>query len=319
MNDILEAFETYLQRLDRSPNTVAAYCRDVAGFFDWLSEKLQRDITPIEVTTFDIRRYRDHLVDVLKRKPATTNRKLASLRVFFDWLVAEGEMASNPASTVKGAERSRPAPKALSPEEVYQLQRTAAAQRQLEEAKAGQGNISPALVKAMRDEALLNVFLYTGIRVGEAASLRRDDVTITDRKGKLVIRAGKGRKYREIHLHKQARRALSAYLEVRDDDSDALFMGQRGPLRERGMQLAIAALGKAALGDEDQDDEEKENNRAKVTPHVLRHTFGTRLLREVGTDIVAVAKLMGHSSIATTAIYTQPSEDDLEAAVEGLP
>ena len=55
-----------------------------------------------------------------------------------------------------------------------------------------------------------------------------------------------------------------------------------------------------------------------VTPHVLRHTFATRMLREADADLVTVAALLGHSSVATTAIYTQPSEADLAEAVEGL-
>ena len=181
MEKTLDAFEAYLQRQDRSDNTISAYRLDITGFFDWLSHKLKRDVPPVKVTTYDIRRYRDHLVHDLKRKPATINRKLASLRVFFNWLVDRQEMVSSPASTVKGVEQDSQPPKALSGEEVYQLQRTAAERRQLEEAKAGQDMVTPSVVKALRDEALVNVLLYTGIRVGEAASLMRSDVIITDR------------------------------------------------------------------------------------------------------------------------------------------
>ena len=78
----------------------------------------------------------------LERKPATINRKLASLRIFFDWLVAREVMASNPASTVKGVEQDSQPPKALSAEQVYQLQRTVAEQRQMEEAKAGPDTVT---------------------------------------------------------------------------------------------------------------------------------------------------------------------------------
>ena len=118
-------------------------------------------------------------------------------------------------------------------------------------------------------------------------------------------------------------KVVEAYLAVRPTDrGDALFVGQRGPLGARGIQLRIAALGEAA--------------GVAVTPHVLRHTFATRLLREVKTDpsgdlrtgLVTVAALLGHSSVATTAIYqrswdlmvtdTQPNAQDLSAAVAGL-
>jgi len=161
------------------------------------------------------------------------------------------------------------------------------------------------VITARRDEALLNLLLYTGLRVSEAAALNTDDVTINDRSGKVTVRSGKGREHRELPLHKEARKALKAYLEVRpQDQGEGLFLGQRGSLGPRGIQMRLAALGEAA--------------GVEVTPHVLRHTFATRLLREVGTDLVTVSALLGHESVATTAIYTQPSEEDLTEAVEGL-
>lgn len=161
------------------------------------------------------------------------------------------------------------------------------------------------MITARRDEALLNLLLYTGLRVSEAAALNTDDVTINDRSGKVTVRSGKGREHRELPLHKEARKALKAYLEVRpQDQGEGLFLGQRGSLGPRGIQMRLAALGEAA--------------GVEVTPHVLRHTFATRLLREVGTDLVTVSALLGHESVATTAIYTQPSEEDLTEAVEGL-
>ena len=128
---------------------------------------------------------------------------------------------------------------------------------------------------------------------------------MTTRSGRIIVRAGKGRKYRKVPLHNAARKPLAAYLEVRpESESNRFFLGQRGPLQERGIQMRLAALGEAA--------------KVEVTPHVLRHTFATRLLREAETDLVAVAKLMGHSNVATTTIYTQPRAADLRAAVDRL-
>jgi integrase/recombinase XerC len=195
-------------------------------------------------------------------------------------------------------------PKALSSQEIYRLQREAAAQRQLAEVQFAE-RTAPTVIHAYRDEALLNLLLYTGLRVSEAAALRVGDLEIKERSGKVSVRLGKGRKAREVALHKTARQAFAAYLEVRpDEEDDHLFLGQRGALGPRGMQLALASLGDAA--------------EVEVTPHVLRHTFATRLLREVKADLVTVAALLGHSSVATTAIYTQPSEEDKTKAVEGL-
>ena len=98
---------------------------------------------------------------------------------------------------------------------------------------------------------------------------------------------------------------MQRYLDVRPDgESKHLFLGQRGPLGARGIQMSLKALG--------------ESVKIKVTPHILRHSFATRLLREADADLVSVATLMGHSSIATTAIYTQPADEDLQAAIESL-
>ena len=88
------------------------------------------------------------------------------------------------------------------------------------------------------------------------------------------------------------------------DQEDHLFLGQRGPLGVRAIQMQLAVLGKAA--------------GVEVTPHVLRHTFATRLLREACADLVTVASLIGHASIATTQIYTQPGEADRIKAAEKL-
>ena len=134
--------------------------------------------------------------------------------------------------------------------------------------------------------------------MGEAAALRLDALALNGKAAKVIVRSGKGLKYRELPLHKEARQALTAYLQVRPaDQGDYLFLGQRGPLGSRGIQMQLTALGQAA--------------GVAVTPHMLRHTFATRLLREAGTDLVTVAALMGHASIATTQIYTQPGEADM--------
>jgi len=305
MNNYVNTFIAHLQAQDRSPHTVDAYHHDLTAFFDRLRRQVGRDVDPVEVTPFDVQKYRDHLV-TSGRRPATVNRALAALRTFFAWAVETGHAATNPAAGVKGIRQTRRVPKALTPQEVYRLRREAAARRQVAEAKAGPGRITPTVVNARRDEALLNLLLYTGLRVSEAAALRVEDVVLNARSGKVIVRSGKGRKYREVPLHREARDPLRAYLEVRPDAStDVLFLSRsQEPLGVRGIQMRLRALGKAAGGE--------------VTPHRLRHTFATRLLREAGTDLVTVAALLGHESVTTTAIYTRPREADLARAVERL-
>lgn len=303
MSGYLDDFIAYLRTHDRSPHTLTAYHRDISAFFDWLARQVGREVPPMEVTPYDVQRYRDHLL-ATNHRPAGINQRLAALRAFFAWAVETGVAATNPAAGIRAIRQARRTPRALSSQEVYRLQREAAARRQLAEAKAG-GTVTPAVIEARRDEALLNLLLYTGLRVGEAAALRVEDVVLNDRSGKVIVRSGKGRKYREVPLHREARRALRAYLEVRPADrGEVLFLGQRGPLGVRGIQMRLSALGRAA--------------EVEVTPHVLRHTFATRLLREAGADLVTVAALLGHESVATTAIYTQPDEAALTRVVERL-
>jgi integrase/recombinase XerC len=109
-----------------------------------------------------------------------------------------------------------------------------------------------------------------------------------------------------VPLNNDARRAISDYLGVRPRVADDhLFIGQRGePLRPQGVELIVERYAKQA-------------GLEGVTPHVLRHTFAKQLL-DTGTDLVAVARLLGHARLDTTARYTQPTERDLERAVEGL-
>ncbi len=223
---------------------------------------------------------------------------------FFNWAIEEKRVTTNPAQALQGVKQDRRVPTALTAQEVYRLQRTAAGQRQLAAARAGEA-VTPAVIAAWRDEALLNLLLYTGLRVGEAAALRLDDLVLNGKAAKVTVRSGKGLRYREVPLHKDARQALAAYMQVRPaDQGDHLFLGQRGPLGSRGIQMQLAALGQAA--------------GVTVTPHMLRHTFATRLLRESGADLVTVAALLGHASIATTQIYTRPGEADMIRAVDKL-
>jgi len=307
----LDEFVAHLRTQDLSRYTVDGYRRNVAWFFAWLKEQTGRDMPLAEVTTFDLQRYRDHLIDA-GRKPSTINRRIAALRAFFAWAVGGGYTTTDPTAGIKSIQHKRRAPKGLSKQQVYLLQRQAAARRQLAEAQAGkdtegQQRITPAVVLARRDEAILAVLIYTGLRVGELVNLRLRDVEINARSGKVCVYGkGRGKKYREVPLHVEARKALEAYLDVRPGNKDGhLFFSQRGPLKERGVQFRLQQIGEEA--------------KVEVSPHKLRHTFASQLLREAGVDLVTTSTLMGHESVNTTAIYTQPTEADLEAAVDKLP
>ena len=122
----------------------------------------------------------------------------------------------------------------------------------------------------------------------------------------MTVRSGKGGKHRIVPLNNDVCRAINDYLDIRPKIADDhLFIGQRGnPLKAQGVELLVKQYAKQA-GLED------------VTPHVFRHTFAKSAL-DAGTDLVTVATLLGHQRLETTAIYTKPSERDLEKAVERL-
>jgi len=144
--------------------------------------------------------------------------------------------------------------------------------------------------------------IKTGLRVSELVDLMLGDVELAERAGKVIVREGKGGKYREVPLSKEVRVALEIYLQQREEDgSQRLFLGQRGPLNVPGVQYLVAKYAyQARLPD--------------VTPHTLRHTFGKNLV-DAGVSLEQVAALLGHESLDTVMIYTKPSHGDLEKAV----
>ncbi|HEY7065630.1 MAG TPA: tyrosine-type recombinase/integrase [Chloroflexota bacterium] len=284
----IESFVEELRRQEKSPNTTLSYRYDLVLFSRWLEATHGEPFQADRVTPTDLREYRAYLLTVEQRSPATINRRLASLRTFFQWARAEGLCRELPTDQVKGIQSSPRAPKSLPKKDVDRLI------REVEQS----GN--------KRDAALLQLLRHTGIRVGELVALRLSDVTLTERKGQLVVRSGKGSKYRVVPLNADARKALNDYLAIRPKHtSDALFLGRRSErLSPRAVEKTVLKYAHQARLDE-------------VTPHTLRHTFGKSAL-DAGVDLVTVSRLMGHERLETTAIYTTPSAQDLEQAVEKL-
>jgi integrase/recombinase XerD len=277
-----------LERQETAPKTRAAYRLDLLHFTGWFAQTVGERFSPEAVTPTDIREYRGYLLNVEKRQPSTVNRRLAALRRFFQWAKATGLARELPTDSVKGVASSPRAPRWLEKREVDRLIRTV----------ERHGNT--------RDLAIVLTLRHTGLRVSELSALLVGDVEISDRKGMLTVRSGKGNKFRVLPLNVDARQAIAAYLKVRPTVSaDQLFIGQRGQgISPRAVELLITKYGRLA-GLED------------VTPHTLRHSFGKHAL-DAGADLVSVSALLGHQRLETTAIYTTPSQRDLEKVVEKL-
>jgi integrase/recombinase XerC len=141
--------------------------------------------------------------------------------------------------------------------------------------------------------------LQAGLGVGEAAKLRMGDLVLRERAGSVRIRQGKGRKQREIPLNSSARRGLRAYLTTRGplESSDPVFLSEQGvPLSRRSIQRVLAELARRA-----------KITRLRVSAHITRHTFAFAFLKRHPGKLVELAALLGHESLDSTAIYTQPS------------
>ena len=146
---------------------------------------------------------------------------------------------------------------------------------------------------------------HFGLRVSELVWLEVEDIALSERKGELRVRAGKGTKERVIPLNEACRKAIRAWYAVRPaDDSSRVFTTQRGPATTRAIQSILENIGK---------DARVEN----MTPHVARHTFAKNLVN-AGVSLEKVAMLLGHSSLDTTLVYTTPGMRDLEKAVGTL-
>ena len=288
--------------------TITEYVRDARQFAAWLQAHDHPDLCTA-VTVQDAKQYRDYLL-ALGRAPATVNRALVSLALFLDAL---GRQADNPFRKVDRVEQVERPPRALS----YSGWR--AVEQAAEQFVAADHGLARALVCLMR---------YAGPRVGEVAALQLPDIQISSRRGLLIIRRGKGLKHRDVPLIVDAREPLQEYLRYRRHLADRwqqkartwghsppvwarwpdghLFLGQRGPLTERGIREIVFKVGQAAKLEE------------PLSPHALRHTFAKALLDPAAyhlarppATITAVQELLGHADIATTAIYTRASTEDI--------
>lgn len=274
--------ETFLEHLEwernLSPATLSAYRREILSFVDFAASELHHQ-KPAQTTPVAVRAYLA-LLHSRGLQPRSIARALAALRTFFRFLVAEGTLESSPADVV-------PHP--------HDVQRTPeiAERYAIEELLEG----FPDTPAGRRDRAAMELLYAAGLRVGELVALDLGDVQL----GQRVVRVrGKGRKERLVPFGRPAGKALEAYLPERARwrrgvaaEDEPLFVNQRGGrLSDRSIrrQLDAAVRHTADLN--------------HLHPHALRHAFATHLL-EAGMDLRAIQELLGHSSLATTQVYTR--------------
>lgn len=289
MRSPIEAFEDHLRNRPEgiSPYTVRGYLADLKKFGEWFKVTNGENVRLRNVTPVDVRDYKMHLQTASNFKPSTINRRLSSLRAYFTWAIQEGLIKENPVRVRNLGEPQR-APRSLDERLYHRLLR--AVQQH----------------GSKRDVAIIQFLRHTGLRVGELCNLELKDIEMSTRKGKVIVRSGKGRRYREVPLNLDARRALQAYFTERPKVSDShVFIGQRrSGLTDSAVYDVVKKYARLS-------------NLDKVSPHVLRHTFARSLL-DKRVDLVTVQQLMGHKRVDSTARYTKPSEKDMEVAVARL-
>ncbi len=282
----IDAFlEMLLAERGAAANTVAAYRRDLDGFAAFAGAR------GADGAQADDRLVRDFMAALGRdgMAPRTMARRLSALRQFFRFLQAEGLREDDPTRLIETPRLGRPLPKYLSEAEVDGLLAVARARRGAEGAR---------LV------CLLEVLYAAGLRVSELVGL---PLAAVARDPAFLMVRGKGGKERMVPLTDAARDAIAEWVAVRGNDGAPWLFPSRGRsghlTRRRFGQLLNELAIEAGI------------DPARVSPHVLRHSFATHLLAN-GADLRSVQQMLGHADIATTQIYTHVLEARLRRLVE---
>ncbi len=286
----LQEFLDYLEiERGRTPQTVRNYHFYLSRFF-----KRARIVTPSEITLESVRKFRLHLNrDIAGRddanlKKTTQNYHLIALRAFLKYL-AKRDVDSLSAEKIELAKQETRSVSFLESDELAAMLALPAK--------------DPSIV-GMRDRAILEMLFSTGLRVSELANLHIDMVNLKN--DEFTVK-GKGGKHRIVFLSEAAKNGVKAYIAGRRDTSPYLFvrhdraggMVLASPLTSRSIQRLVDRYARSA------------GITKRVTPHTLRHTYATDLLRN-GADIRSVQSLLGHASITTTQVYTHITDKELK-------
>ena len=267
-----------------SNNTLDAYRNDLSQFAAFVRKQTAKsEETQLGWEVVDRSLLLNYLVNLRERSyaPATMARKVAAVKSFFNFLVAEGRLEKSPAEGIAGPKVGKSLPKAISVDEVERL-------LELPDKRS-----TP---EGKRDKAMLELLYATGMRVTELVSLNVRDVNL---RAGFVRCFGKGSKERIIPIHSMAIRAVKGYLDdvrarlLGATGETALFLNRRGQrLTRQGLWLILKGYAKKA------------GIETEITPHVLRHSIATHLLHSGKMNLRELQELLGHANISTTQVYT---------------
>jgi integrase/recombinase XerD len=277
-----------------SGNTIAAYRNDLGQLEEFIAGTKNGHL--IQWPLINQNKVMEYILHLKSQSyaEATVARKVAAVKSFFSFLQAEGKLKANPTEQLASPKVGKMLPKPLSVQEIDELLEQPS-RRNTPEAK--------------RDRAMLELMYATGLRVTELVSLDVTDVQLEGEKPYVRL-VGKGNRERQIPLLDQPVQELNDYIRfarprlVGERDETALFVNRRGErLTRQGFWLILKGYALEA------------GIRGRVTPHTLRHSFATHMLRG-GMDIHKVQELLGHANISTTQVYTQVSREHIREAYE---
>lgn len=283
----LAAYQGWLVTQPFSAHTRRAYLSRTRLYCAFLENREESYGDPFQhekARDYAVRDFKTFLKTTHHSKPSSVNLTLAALDHFYAFLGMGKPLVSR--ETLAQA-----APQALEPEQQKHFLRILQTQA------------------SVRDRALATLLLYSGLRAGECVALNLDDVVLAERKGRVIVRSGKGNTYREVPLNSQTRQVLQEWRTYRrekfpDENLRAFFVSRQAKrLTVRALDLRLRQLAaKAGLA---------------LSAHTLRHTCLTTLVRK-GHDLVLVAEIAGHKRLETTRRYSLPSQQDREQAIESL-
>jgi len=288
LQDSQEAIDRFIDALwiedGLSPNTLAAYRRDLTLYMQWLVPASGRSLN--ESSEADLREY--GVSRHAGSKATSTNRRLTVFKRYFRWALRERLLVADPTLKLLAARQPLRVPKTLSEAQV--------------EALLGAPDVATTL--GLRDRTMLELMYASGLRVSELVTLKTVHLSLDE--GALRV-TGKGSKERLVPFGEEAHGWLRRYLAesraaiLKGQGSDALFVTSRGGPMTRQMFWKLikqhAVRGGVAV---------------PLSPHTLRHAFATHLLNH-GADLRAVQMLLGHADISTTTIYTHVATERLKA------
>ncbi|WP_144937844.1 tyrosine recombinase XerC [Pseudomonas alabamensis] len=281
----LEAYCAYLRNERQvSGNTIQAYRGDLLKVLAHCKDQAIEHWSDLQIQSLRHFIARQHHQGQSSRSLA---RLLSSVRGFYRYLIREGLCQHDPANGLSPPKGERRLPKVLDTDRAQQLL---------------EGGVDDDFI-ARRDQAMLELFYSSGLRLSELAGL---DLGHLDLPAGLVHVVGKGNKARVLPVGRKAREALAAWLKLRGLGSPldgAVFITRQGRrLSTRAIQLRVKVVGERELGQH-------------LHPHMLRHSFASHLL-ESSQDLRAVQEMLGHADITTTQIYTHLDFQHLAAVYD---